>query len=81
MFALTDKSKETLMIDMLVGVVNDVHDREHHRFLEAPPEAHPPLGVGALTKEVTEVLCIWQWWKHPKVVIEQDMLEEVSEWR
>ena len=32
------------MLSVLVEVVDDVGDRECCGFLEAPPEAHPPLG-------------------------------------
>ena len=80
-FALTDMSEVALVLSELMEVADDVGDREHHGFIEASPEAHPPLGIGTLIEEVTIILCIQQWWEHPKVVTDQHMPEEVSEWR
>ena len=57
MFALTNTSEVMLMLSVLVEVVDDVGDREHHGFLGAPLEAHPPLGE-SLIKAAIKVLCI-----------------------
>ena len=57
-FMLEGRSKVALM-DTLVEVVDDVGDREHCGFLEAPPEAHHPQ-VGVLMKEANKVLCTQQ---------------------
>ena len=65
------------MLSMLVEVVDDIGNREHCGFLEAPLEAHPSLG-GALFEAVTKLLCIQQWQEHPEVVMDQCVLEEVS---
>ena len=76
MSAVMNMSEMVLMLGVLVGVVDDVGDREHHEILEAPPEAHP--SGGALIKAVIKVLCIQWWWEHPEVVTDQHMPEEVS---
>ena len=39
-----DMNGVVVMLGMLVEVIDDVGDREHHGFQEALPEAHPPLG-------------------------------------
>ena len=57
MSAPMNTSEVVLVLSVLVEVVGDTSDKEHLGFLEAPPEAHPPLG-GALIKAVTKVLCI-----------------------
>ena len=59
-FMLAGRSKAVAMFNMLVEAVDNVGDREYCRFLEAPPEAHPPLGVGVLMKETIKVLCTQQ---------------------
>ena len=57
MFALIHMSDMALMLAVLVEVVDNVGNREHCGFLEAPLESHPPMG-GALIEAVTKVLCI-----------------------
>ena len=57
MFMLTDMSEVALAFGMLVEVVDDVGDREHHGILDIPLEAHPLFGVGVLIEEAIKVLC------------------------
>ena len=76
MFALMNMSDMALMLGVLVELVDNVGNREHCGFLEAPMESHSPLG-GALIEAVTKVLCIQWWWEHPKVLTDQHMPEEV----
>ena len=59
-FGLTDRSKVALMFNALVEVADDIGDREHCGYLEAPLEASHPQGVVVLMKEVTVVLCTQQ---------------------
>ena len=80
-FMLASRSKVALMFNTLVEVVDDIGNREHCGFIEAPLEACHPQGVGVLMKEATKVLCTQQWQEHPEVTIDQYMQGEVSEWR
>ena len=60
MFALMNMSEMALMLGMLVEVVDNVGDREHKGFLEAPQEAHPLMGVVVLMEGVVKALCTQQ---------------------
>ena len=51
MFTLMDMSRVTLTFNVLVGVVDDMDDREYQGFLEAPLEAHLPLAMGVLMRK------------------------------
>ena len=59
-FMFRGRSEVASMLDMLVEAVDDICNREHHGFLEAPLEAYPPLGVEVLMKEAIKDLCTQQ---------------------
>ena len=58
----------TPMLNALLDVVDDAHDREHQGFLEVLPEAYPLQGVRVLIEEVLKALCTWQQQEHPATV-------------
>ena len=43
LFTLMNMSEVVSVLDVLVEVLDNVGNREHCRFLEAPPEAQSPL--------------------------------------
>ena len=45
------QEQSSAMLNMLVKAVDDMGQREHHRFLQAPLEAPHPQGVGVLMKQ------------------------------
>ena len=55
MWVITDLSRETLILSMLVKVVDGTDDKEDHNFLETLLVVHQLLGVGVPIGEVIEV--------------------------